>query len=741
MVASASGSGYAVPSPDRNAAMRKLLVLAAVLLLALPLASPAWAERRVALVIGVSAYRNADRLPNPVNDAADMASALEATGFTVVEAYDPDFAAMQRALRDFGRQLEKADVALVFYAGHGIQVDGRNYLLPVDAELADDASAQREAVDVAQILALLDTAPRVSLVFLDACRNNPLAANLARRAGAARSLAVSQGLAQIGATAADTLIAYSTQPGAVAADGQGRNSPFTGALLHGIATPGLDVQELMRRVRNSVVRGSSGLQVPWDNSSLTKGFSFVAAPPGQRVPSEQAWVPPAREPTPRQLDLALWESVRGGAAEEVQNYLRQYPQGIFADAARARLAALQRQAGAQREQARDMAQVIAQEFARLSGGGAVVADPKEPHEFYANARLYEQRGDYANARRSYLGFFRFGTPQVDPHYRFQAFLRVQEGRAGAREIYQDMLAARRDDQTLQFAAALLQEAEPRRAALERIVAARPDFAPALYQLAGSFSEAAQGSQTNADKERERTLLAAFVRQAEQGRYLAWFIDQQVAAEQLEDARRRLTVLTRTQTAVNVALRAMSTNSGWTLVFIVTEPAQELLVAQQGQAPVSLGLSPNIDPRSGRPMPNTVLNLPANTPAQTLQVSYRDASGALRGPFPLAFEPVAELRTGMKQALAATTTSWLNFRDFDGRRLLYFSALQAYRCGLAEVRYGLDRDTPDRVLALPPCTATSVPEPLMTVPAGTRFATVQLRYFDGTQSAIQRFSAP
>jgi uncharacterized caspase-like protein len=157
--------------------MRSLPLLLALLLFALP----AWAERRVALVIGVSAYQHADPLPNPVNDAADMASALEATGFTVVEAYDPDYAAMQRALRDFGRELDKADVALVFFAGHGVQVDGHNYLLPVDAELNDDASAQREAVDMAQILALLATAPRTSLVFLDACRNNPLARNMAWR--------------------------------------------------------------------------------------------------------------------------------------------------------------------------------------------------------------------------------------------------------------------------------------------------------------------------------------------------------------------------------------------------------------------------------------------------------------------------------------------------------------------------------------------------------------------------------
>jgi hypothetical protein len=726
---------------------RLLLVLGLVLMAPVLWAPPARAERRVALVIGASAYQHAPALPNPVNDAVDVAAALVATGFTVVDAYDPDFAGMQRAVRDFGRALEGADVALVYYAGHGVQVDGRNYLLPVDVALGDDGAVQREALDVAQLLTLLGNVPRVSLVFLDACRDNPLAANLARRAGAARSLAVSQGLAQIGATAANTLIAYSTQPGNTASDGRGRNSPFSSAMLHHIGTPGLDVQEMMRRVRAAVVKNTNGVQVPWDNSSLTQGFHFVAAPAGSAVPSAEAWVPPPREPTPRQLDVALWDSVKAGQVEEVQNYLRQYPEGIFADAARARVAALTRQAGAQREQARDMAQVIAQglsaEFARLAGSGALIADPKEPHEFYANARLYEQRGDFGNARRAYLRFFQFGTAYVDPHYRFQAFLRVQEGRAGAREIYADMLAARRSDETLHYAAALLQEAEPRKAQLEAVIGNRPEFAPAYYELARNFSEAVLGSQTSADKDRERMLLARFVELAERGRYLAWFIDQQVAAEQLEDARRRLASLNARAPSTNVALRTMNTNAGWVLIFIVTEATQEIFVAQQGQAPVGLGISANINIQTGRPMASTVLNLPQNAPKQVLQVSYRDASGALRGPFPISFDPEVALHAAMKEMLEATSTSWFAFQDNDGRRLMYWSQLASFRCGVAEVRYGLNDAAPNQVLAMPPCNRADPASlagvtPFREVPRDTRFATVQLRYLDGTQSRVIRF---
>ena len=233
----------------------------------------------MALVIGVSAYEHAPALQNTLFDAVDVSSSLQSMGFEVIESYDPDFAAMQRSLRDFSRRLDGAKVGLVYYAGHGVQVDGHNYLLPRDAELSDDGSVQAEAVDVNQILTALSSQSRTSLVFLDACRNNPLAANLARRQGArARDSAVSQGLAQVGATAADTLIAYSTQPGAVASDGTGRNSPFTGAFLRHVGAPGLEVQEMMRRVRASVLASTNGVQVPWDNSSLTGSFAFV---PGQ----------------------------------------------------------------------------------------------------------------------------------------------------------------------------------------------------------------------------------------------------------------------------------------------------------------------------------------------------------------------------------------------------------------------------------------------------------------------------
>jgi uncharacterized caspase-like protein len=706
--------------------------------------APAFAqERRVALVIGVSAYENAPPLANTLYDAVDVSSSLQSAGFEIVESYDADYGDMQRALRDFARRLEGAKVGLVYYAGHGVQVDGRNYLLPRDVKLADDGAVQREGLEVGQVLQALAAQPRVSLVFLDACRDNPLAVSLARRQGAARSLAVSQGLAQIGATAADTLVAYSTQPGAVAADGRGRNSPFTEAFLRHVRAPGLDVQEMMRRVRASVIAQTNGVQVPWDNSSLTRSFAFIPGEPG-RAPPPANWTPPPVEPTVRQLDIALWNDVKNRSAEEIETYIARYPQGIFADAARARVAALRRAATADRDRARTMAQDIAREFAQIAGRGSLIADPKEPHEFYANARLYELRGDFLNARRSYLGFFNFGLPYVDPHYRFQTFLKVQEGRAGAREVYSELAGTRRADETLAYAAALLLEPEQRKARLEEIITRKPEFAPAYYELARNYSEAQLGVQTLADKEKERNLLQRFVSLADGGKYLGWFIDQTYAAEQLDDARRRLAALARTAVARQVNLTATSGNNGWMLSFGIAEPAQEIFYQLPGRPRASTGFLSMVNQQTGKPMPRPYIELPANAASMTVEVSYKDATGLLRGPFRLAFNPEASLVASQLDVLRMSPQSWSLLRTYDGRKLLYFTHLISSRCAIAEVRYGIDRMTPDRVFALPPCNVADphrIPADFtiyVEAPPATRFATIQLRYKDGSMSPVQRF---
>jgi uncharacterized caspase-like protein len=169
-------------------------------------------------------------------------------------------------VREFGRKLDQAELALFFYAGHGMQVGGKNYVVPTDAKLERAGDLTLDTIDVGQVLAQMESEPRVNLVFLDACRDNPLARSFARSLGT-RSTAVGSGLASI-QSAIGTMIAYATEPDKVALDGSGRNSPFTAALLKHLATPGLDIGSVMRRVRTDVVQATRGKQVPWDHSSL-----------------------------------------------------------------------------------------------------------------------------------------------------------------------------------------------------------------------------------------------------------------------------------------------------------------------------------------------------------------------------------------------------------------------------------------------------------------------------------------
>jgi tetratricopeptide (TPR) repeat protein len=223
-------------------------------------------SRRVALVIGNGRYQHAAQLPNPPNDAADIAQALRKLGFDVVEGRDLGKREMEDKIREFGRKLERADLALLFYAGHGMQVAGRNYLVPVDAKLERAGDLSLDTIEVGQILAQMEAEKRVNLVFLDACRDNPLARSFSRSLGT-RSTSVGSGLAAI-QSAVGTLIAYATQPENVALDGDGRNSPFTAALLKHMATPSLEISALMKRVRADVIAATHEKQVPWDHSSL-----------------------------------------------------------------------------------------------------------------------------------------------------------------------------------------------------------------------------------------------------------------------------------------------------------------------------------------------------------------------------------------------------------------------------------------------------------------------------------------
>jgi uncharacterized caspase-like protein len=235
------------------------------------------AEKRVALVIGNGAYMAATPLANPVNDAGDMAKSLTQLGFKVILGLDLDKPKFDATLREFARELEDAGTGLLFYAGHGLQVGGQNYLIPVDAKLNRERDLAFEAIPLDLVMRQmeLERETKTNIVFLDACRDNPLARNLARSMGT-RSSAVASGLAQV-QTGVGTFISYSTQPGNVALDGTGRNSPFTTALARHVSTPGASLNSIMINVRKDVLSATGGKQVPWDHSALTGDFYFDLA--------------------------------------------------------------------------------------------------------------------------------------------------------------------------------------------------------------------------------------------------------------------------------------------------------------------------------------------------------------------------------------------------------------------------------------------------------------------------------
>ncbi len=257
----------------RASHLRLFLLLSLGSLLATASAFADERGKRVALVIGNSSYQHTTALANPANDAQDMAAALEALGFQVIKGENLDKPGLDRTVSAFAAALKGAKLALFFYAGHGLQVAGQNYLVPVDAKLESPSALDFEAVRLDLIQRTMERETETNVLFLDACRDNPLSRNLARSMGT-RSSDIGRGLAAQ-ESGSGTLISFSTQPGNVALDGTGRNSPFAAALAKHIPTPGEDLTAILIKVRNEVMQATADRQVPWEHSALRARLYFV----------------------------------------------------------------------------------------------------------------------------------------------------------------------------------------------------------------------------------------------------------------------------------------------------------------------------------------------------------------------------------------------------------------------------------------------------------------------------------
>ena len=291
-------------------------------------ANAAFADKRVAFVVGNGAYKNVAALPNPAMDAKSMAKLLRNVGFDVVEGSNLTRDRMTEKLLDFGKKAEGADVALFFYAGHGIAVNGTNYLLPVDADLKSEMDVKLGAainVDVTLEQTMSDA--KVKLVFLDACRDNPFAAKI-RSAKATRSVNVQTGLAEM-KSGEGTLIAFATGPGQTALDGEaGTNSPFTRALMANIATPGVEIQQAMTKVRAQVNEETGKGQLPWGHTNLIGTVYLNPAAAGSVT--EAPNTPGGGCGSASEVELEFWRSIKdSNKPEELNAYLTNYPNGTF----------------------------------------------------------------------------------------------------------------------------------------------------------------------------------------------------------------------------------------------------------------------------------------------------------------------------------------------------------------------------------------------------------------------------
>jgi hypothetical protein len=299
------------------------------------------ADKRVAFVVGNGAYKNVAALPNPPIDAKAMAAVLRNVGFDVVEGTNLNRDTMTERLLEFGKKAQGADVAVFFYAGHGIAISGTNYLLPIDADIKSEMDVKLgAAINIDLTLDQTMSDAKVKLVFLDACRDNPFAAKI-KSNSATRSVSVGSGLAEM-KSGEGTLIAFATGPGQTALDGhEGANSPFTRALIDNITQPGVEIQQAMTKVRAEVNEQTNKGQLPWGHTNLIGSVYLNPAPEPAAAAPSAAPASVASTSGNADVELEFWRSIKdSNKPEELNAYLSSYPNGQFKSLALSRIASL-----------------------------------------------------------------------------------------------------------------------------------------------------------------------------------------------------------------------------------------------------------------------------------------------------------------------------------------------------------------------------------------------------------------
>ncbi|HSP44686.1 MAG TPA: DUF4062 domain-containing protein [Chthoniobacterales bacterium] len=385
---------------------------------------------------------------------------------------------------------------------------------------------------------------------------------------------------------------------------------------------------------------------------------------------------------------------------------------------------------------------IAQRFESLSSNGGIIADAKTPEEHYHNARIQELGGNFSAARKEYAEYLFSNLEAIDPWLSYSAMLKSAEGKSGAIEAmryFADKLKP--PTVSYQTAMALLEDGEARISKLKSLADANPDYGPLPWLISQEFSEARRGDQTLADKRAEKEWLEKFRAAHAAGKFEKFFIDKKEAQKWIDAGESRWASLTSTPDKVlenPISLTAQSSNGGWGLIFSLTDfKAKELFFRLDGNGEfVSTGHLPMKNAQTGLPMIQTYVALPNLAPGEhTVEAKYIDKNDKTNGPYTLNFSTQSEQLAQTKMALNMTAGSWLSFRDYDGKVLLYFSHLVSYKQVIKEIRYSLNSEKVDQIYK--PMSIQGQELPFIYVPEATDFACVQVAFTDGSISSVQK----
>jgi hypothetical protein len=389
---------------------------------------------------------------------------------------------------------------------------------------------------------------------------------------------------------------------------------------------------------------------------------------------------------------------------------------------------------------------IAKRFENIASTGGLIAAPKTPEEHYHNARVHELGGNFVSARKEYAEYLTANLEAIDPWLSYAAMLKAQEGKAGALDSFRS-LGDKLKPPTVSYQAALamFDDGEARVAKLKTLADANPDFGPLPWLISQEYSEGRKGDQTLADQRAEKEWLEKFRKAQAAGKFEKFFLDKKEAQKWTDAAEARWAKLTSTPDAVRenpVTVTAQQSNSGWAAVFSLTDfKAKELFYRLDSKGEfISTGHLPYQSPQTGMPMINTFVPMPNLPPGEhTIEVKYTDKNGATNGPYTLKFSTGDQQFAQAKMSLNMVSGSWLSFRDYDGKVLLYFTTLMSYRPAIKEVHYSLNSEALDQNFKFKQTDKMfEVGDDLyLTVPGNTQFANVQITYKDGTKSPVQK----